>query len=171
MVWLFNCFSVDSNLCATVLWGHLELGALQVSGRGDGGSEGGESSNKAICSRVITALGFTWLRKDQRPPDQPIAWLQRWVLARSAALWLTWFWAMSELWALREISGGDILLKTRDNALINWFMGCFPHQFKWQIAYMSLFSTQQPLSHLLVFSIKAVTWRHGWPARNVCNAT
>lgn len=58
-----------------MLSGQWELFALWVGGLREGGIEGGESSSKAICSCVITALGRSWLRLNLRPPDQPIAWL------------------------------------------------------------------------------------------------
>lgn len=44
-----------------MLLGRRDLTALQVVGLREGGIEGGESSSKAICSCVITALGLSWL--------------------------------------------------------------------------------------------------------------
>lgn len=71
-----SAFTQNSNTCVTMHWGQRELCALWVVGLREGGIEGGESSSKAICSCVITALGLSWLWLNPGPPDQPIAWLR-----------------------------------------------------------------------------------------------
>lgn len=119
-------FTVDSNLCATMLWGRRDLTELQVVGRRQGGIGGGESSSKAICSCVITALGLSWLALCSVWTQGPLTSVySSWEVNAGSASYIAAYMVLSELlntFLADCIGAGSLIKKKRNKIIRQWFI-------------------------------------------------
>lgn len=114
-----------------MLWGRRHsLTALQVVGLREGGVEGGESSSKAICSCVITALGLSWLALCSVWIQGPLTNLYcGWEVNAGSDSYITAYMVLSEEWAVKYLSSWldrstrEIWKKKKRNKIIRqWFI-------------------------------------------------